>query len=75
MHYMLLGILLRPLHLPVPDASPIQQDAPMTERGRVLEAYGQLCTAPNNEAPWPAAARSSEDMGPFQRGWHRFHTE
>ena len=68
-HYMLLGILLRPLHLPVPAASTIQQDVPMTEQERVLEAYGMLCTAPNNEAPWPAAARSSEDMGPLE---HRF---
>ena len=35
-HYMLLGILLRPLHLPVPAASPSQQDVPMTEQERVL---------------------------------------
>ena len=49
-HYMLLGILLRPLRLPEADLS-------VTQPERMLQAYRQLCTAPEGEEPWPAVAR------------------
>ena len=47
----------------------------MTQPERMLQAYRQLCTAPEGEEPWPAVARSPADVEPFQRGWRRFEEE
>ena len=38
----------------------------------LLRAYRALCTAPEDEPPWPALNKGPDAPGPFERGWKRF---
>ena len=64
-HYMLLGMMFRPIELP-PD------DALQSQEKRYIEAFKSLCTSGPGEAQWPAVAVNPGDKGPFQRGWEQF---
>ena len=37
-----------------------------------LRAYEKLCTAPEDEAPWPPLNGGTDAPGSFVRGWKRF---
>ena len=65
---MMLSILFRPLYLPEGGPS-------MNTSERVLNAYKQVCTAPEGEEAWPAVAQGPKDKWPFECGWCRFETE
>ena len=40
-----------------------------------LRAFRDLCTAPEDETPWPALNGGPDAPGPFERGWKRFWQE
>ena len=69
MHYLLKAILLRPIYLPD------QLEDDKTKQMLQLRAYRDLCTAPEDEAPWPALNGGPDAPGPFERGWKRFWQE
>ena len=69
MHYLLKAILLRPIYLP----DKFEDDE--TKQMLQLRAYRDLCTAPEDESPWPALNGGPDAPGPFERGWKRFWQE
>ena len=66
MHYLLKAIFFRPVYMPE------LQDGDETKQMLLLRAYRDLCTPPENEAPWPAKNGGPDSPGPFERGWRCF---
>ena len=66
MHYLLKAILLRPIYLPEDELEDNE-----TRHKKQLRAYQDLCTAPEDESPWPALNEGPDAPGPFERGWKR----
>ncbi len=66
MHYLLKAILLRPIYLPD------RMESDESKQMMLLRAYRDLCTPPENEAPWPAISGGPGAPGPFERGWRCF---
>ena len=47
-------------------------DDKATYKERMLQAFQQLCSAPEGEDPWPALNGGRGQPGPFERGWRGF---
>ena len=69
MHYLSKAILLRPIYL----LDELEDNE--TKLKLQLRAFRALCTAPEDEAPWPALNGGPDAPGPFERGWKRFWQE